>query len=63
MVAYTNPLWLQTTFHTLTGLFNQVGLRKNVRKTMGMVCQPCRAVGIREDEVYKRRMMGEGWNY
>ena len=50
MVASTKPGWLQTTFNTLTGIFDRVGLRKNAQKTVGMVCQTCRAVGVRADE-------------
>ena len=44
MVASTNPVWLQTAFDTLMGLFDRVGLRTNIRKTVGMVCQPRRAL-------------------
>ena len=32
-------------FSTLVGLFDRVGLRNNVRKTVGMVCRPCQATG------------------
>ena len=60
MVASTNPGWLQTVFNTLTGLFDQVGLKTNVHKTVGVVCQPCQAAGIREYEAYNRRMTGTG---
>ena len=63
MVASTNPGWLQTAFDTLTGIFDQVGLRKNVRKTVGVVFRPCRAVGVQADEAYKLRMTGEGQRY
>ena len=42
MVASTNPGWLQTAFDTLTGIFDRVGLNKNVQKTVGMVCHPAR---------------------
>ena len=63
MLASTNPVWLQTAFGTLTGIFDRVGLRKNVWKTVGMVFQPCRAVGVRANEAYKRRMTGEGQSY
>ena len=38
MVSSTDPVWLQTAFNTPTGIFNRVGLQKNVRKTVGMVC-------------------------
>ena len=51
LVASTDPGWLQSEFDTLTGLFDQVGLRTNVRKTMGMVCRTCWAAGVRADEV------------
>ena len=63
MVAFTDPVWLQTMFDTLTGIFDRVGLQKNVCKTLGLVCQPCRAVGVQEDEAYKRRITGERQNY
>ena len=41
MVASTNLEWLHTVFDMLMGLFDQVGLKKNVKKTVGMVCHPC----------------------
>ena len=63
VVASTDPVWLQTTFDMLMGIFNHVGLKTNVCKTVGMVCQPCRAVGVRAKEAYKHRMMGEGQSY
>ena len=37
VVASTDPVWLQIAFDTLTGLFGWVGLRKNVKKIVGMV--------------------------
>ena len=63
MVAFTNLGWLQTEFEMLTGLFDRVGLKKNVRKTMGVVCHPFRADGGRQDEAYNRRMIGSGRSY
>ena len=63
VVASTNPVWLHTTLESLTGLFDRVGLRKKVHKTMGMVLQPCWEVGIRADNAYKLRMAGEGRIY
>ena len=44
----------------LTGIFDQVGLRTNVRKTLGVVFRPCQAAGVRADGAYTRRMMVEG---
>ena len=41
----TYPGWLQTVFEILTGLFDQVGLKTNVRKTVGIVFLTFRAVG------------------
>ena len=37
MVASYDPRWIQGAFNTRIGLFDRVGLRKNVRKTVGMV--------------------------
>ena len=49
MVASTNLGWIQTEFDMLTGLFDRVGLKKNVKKTVGMVCHLCQAAGVRAD--------------
>ena len=40
MVVSSNPAWLQGAFTTLVGLFDRVGLRTNVGKTVSMVCHP-----------------------
>ena len=48
MVASTDSVWLQSAFDTLTGLFDRVGLRTNVCKTVGMECRPCRVDGCRK---------------
>ena len=47
MVASTKPVWLQTTFDMLTGIFEQVMLNTNVQKTVGMVCHPCQAAEVK----------------
>ena len=52
MVASTNLGWLQTAFDKLTGIFDRVGLRTNIRKIVGIVCQPCQADRVRVDEAY-----------
>ena len=49
MLASANPGWLQTVFDTLMGLFDQVGLKPNVQKTVGILCHPFRVVGVRAD--------------
>ena len=45
MVASSDPHWLQWEFNTLVGLFERVGLRTNVGKTVRMTCRPCPAIG------------------
>ena len=47
VVASTEPGWLQLVFDLLTGLFYRVLLQRNVRKTVEIVCWPCRASGVR----------------
>ena len=59
MVASTYPGWIQSAFDMLTGLFDRVGLRMNVRKTVGVVCRTFRASGVRADEAYTQSMKGE----
>ena len=54
-----DPGWFQLAFDFLTGLFDRVGLRKNVCKTVGTLYQPCRAAWVRADKAYTRRMAGE----
>ena len=63
MVVSTYPGWLQSAFDTLMGIFDWVGLRTNVRKTVEMVCRPFRAAGVQADEAYTRRMTGEGGGF
>ena len=40
VVASTDPGWLQLAFDFLMGLFDQVGLRMNIQKTVGMMFRP-----------------------
>ena len=47
----------------LTGFFEWVGLQKNVRKTVGVVCQTCQAVGVRTNEAYTWNKAGWGRSY
>ena len=63
MVASSDPAWLQGAFNALGGLFDRVGLKTNVGKTVGRVCHPCQAAGIITKAVYGRRIMGEGNSY
>ena len=37
MVAHINPGWIQTAFDTLMGIFDRVGLWKNVQKIVAIV--------------------------
>ena len=59
MVALYYPCWLQGDFNTLVGLFDRVGLRKNVGKTVGMVCHPFQASVNMSEAAYGRRVTGE----
>ena len=63
MLASTNPVWLQTAFDMLIGIFERVGLQTNIRKTVGMAFQRCGVVRFRADEAYKHRMMGDVQSY
>ena len=35
-----------------------MGLKTNVNKTVGIVCYPCQAAGVRADEAYNQRVTG-----
>ena len=63
MVASLDPAWLQGAFNALVGLFDRVGLQKNVRKTVGMVCHPYQAAGKITKAAYGRRITWEGKSY
>ena len=63
MVALSDPRWLQWAFNALVCLFERVGLRTNVGKTVSMTCKRCPAVGNQLEVAYKRKMMGEGPRY
>ena len=56
LVECTDPGWIQSVFGMLTGLFEQVGIRTNIRKTVGVVCRPFRESGLQADKVYTRRL-------
>ena len=60
MVTPLDPQCIQGYFSTLVGLFDRVGLSINFRKTVGMVCCPCQAVGTQLEAAYERRMTVEG---
>ena len=63
VVASTDLGWPQSTFGFLTGLFDRVGLRTNICNTVGMVCRPFWAAGVRVDEAYTRRMTRDGRSF
>ena len=64
MVVSSDPAWLQGAFNALVSIFDRVGLLTNVRKTVIMVCHPCRAgAGNRTEEAYGRRVTRVGRSY
>ena len=63
MVKLSNPRWLQDTFNTLVNLFDRVGLRNNVGKTVGMVCRTYQAAGTQSEAAYGRHIKVEGPTY
>ena len=63
MVASTDLGWTQNAFGTLTGIFDQVGLKTNVQKKMGMVCHPCHTVEVQAEESYTWQMIGVRRDY
>ena len=63
IVSSTNSVWLKTTFDTLKKVFDRLGLQKNVRKNVGMICQTCWVNGMGEYKSYTQRVKGEGQSY
>ena len=63
LAVSTNPYWQQGAFDTLIRVFIRVGIRTNVRKKVGILCRPFRAVLMKLEADYKRWMMGEGLTY
>ena len=51
MVASSDPRWLQWAYNALVSLFERVGLRANVGKTVSMVCRTCQAEGTQSEAV------------
>ena len=60
IVELTQPERLQMSFDALTCLFERFGLRKNMEKMVGMVCQPCHAPGRVLEESYAQQMTRKG---
>ena len=63
MVTSSDPRWLQWAFNTLVGLFERVGLRTNIGKTVSMACRLCPATGNQSEAAYGRKMTGNGPTY
>ena len=61
MVVSSDPAWLQGAFSALVDIFDRVGLRTNVNKTVSMACHPCCAGSEnRTTAGYSRRLTGVG---
>ena len=54
------PSLLQAALDVLTGRFDRVGLRTNINKMVGMVCQTCQMSGAHSEVEYRRRLTGVG---
>ena len=64
MVFSSDPAWLQGAFSALVAIFDRIGLRTNVRKTVSMACHPCReGAGNWTEAGYSRRLTGVGETY
>ena len=64
MVGASDPAWLQGAFSALVAIFDRVGLRTNVDKTVSMACHPCQAgTGNRTTEGYRQRLTGDRSSY
>ena len=60
LIVSTQPERMQREFNVLTGLFDRVVLRTNMRKTVSMAHQPCHAPGRMSVETYGRLTTGTG---
>ena len=60
LVLLTDPVWLQSSFDTVTRLFGRVGLQTNFGKTVGMIFRRFWSAGNQSEAAYKVWMMGEG---
>ena len=60
LVVSTDPVWMQRSFDTVTGLFDRVGLQTNFRKTVGIIFRPFLSTRNQSEAAYKLWMMGEG---
>ena len=63
MVTSSDLCWIQWAFDTLVSLFERVGLRRNVGKTVSIIYLPCQAERTKSEAAYGRRMTGEGPTY
>ena len=63
MVASSDPRWLQCVFNNLAGLLDRVGMWKNDRKRVGMVCRLLQVAGNLSEAAYGSRITGEGPTY
>ena len=59
IIESTRETCLQQAFYTHIDVFDRLVLHNNVAKTVIMVFQTCRALGVDSAEAYRVRMMGE----
>ena len=62
-IARRDPIWVQTALTTTEGMFDRVGLQKNLNKTKEMICTLGFIWGQQGAEAYKRRSTGEGTTF
>ena len=63
MVASPDPIWPQGELITLVGLFDRVGLKIKIGKTVVMVFRLYQAAGMHSEAAYGKRMTGAGTSY
>ena len=64
MVGASDPAWLQGALSALVAIFDRVGLRTNVDKTVSMACHPCWVgTGNQTTEGYRRKLTGDGSSF
>ena len=63
MVASSDQRWLQGDFSTLVGMFDRVGLKTNVAKSVRVVFRPCQVARTQLEAAYKRQTKGSRPSY
>ena len=63
ILSPTQTEWLHWKFDILLGIFEKVGMKKNMKNMVNTVCRPCHITDRNSDTAHTQQMTGEVPSY